>query len=74
MGDRLDTDSVSAKAFGCLAVLVLTGISTRAEAEASQGLERPDVILPDLTGLIPVLERRKGYALRRRSRARTGTS
>lgn len=57
VGDRLDTDIVAAKAFGCLAVLVLTGISTRAEAEAAQGLERPDVILPDLTGLLPVLER-----------------
>ena len=57
VGDRLDTDIVAAKAFGCLAVLVLTGISTRAEAEAAHGLERPDVILPDLTGLLPVLER-----------------
>lgn len=57
VGDRLDTDIVAAKAFGCLAVLVLTGISTRAEAEAARGLERPDVILPDLTALMPVLER-----------------
>jgi 4-nitrophenyl phosphatase len=57
VGDRLDTDIAAAKAFGCLAVLVLTGISTRAEAEAATGLERPDVILPDLTGLIPLLER-----------------
>ncbi len=57
VGDRLDTDIASAKAFGCLAVLVLTGISTRAEAEAATGVQRPDVILPDLTSLIPVLER-----------------
>jgi len=57
VGDRLDTDIAAARAFGCLAVLVLTGISTRAEAEAASGLERPDVILPDLTGLIPLLER-----------------
>ena len=57
VGDRLDTDIAAARAFGCLAVLVLTGISTRAEAEAASGLERPDVILPDLTGLLPVLER-----------------
>ena len=57
VGDRLDTDIAAARAFGCLAVLVLTGISTRAEAEAATGLERPDVILPDLTGLIPLLER-----------------
>ena len=57
VGDRLDTDIAAARAFGCLAVLVLTGISTRAEAEAATGLERPDVILPDLTGLVPLLER-----------------
>jgi len=57
VGDRLDTDIAAARAFGCLAVLVLTGISTRAEAEAATGLERPDVILPDLTGLMPLLER-----------------
>jgi len=57
VGDRLDTDIAAAKAFGCLAVLVLTGISTRAEAEAATGFERPDVILPDLTGLLPLLER-----------------
>jgi 4-nitrophenyl phosphatase len=56
VGDRLDTDIAAARAFGCLAVLVLTGISTRAEAEAATGRERPDVILPNLTGLIPLLE------------------
>src|SRR5256712_5016439 len=57
VGDRLATDNADARAIRCLAVLVLTGISTRAEAEAARGLERPDIILPDLTGLIPVLER-----------------
>lgn len=57
VGDRLDTDIAAARAFGCLAVLVLTGISTRAEAEAAMEAERPDVILPDLTGLLPLLER-----------------
>ena len=63
VGDRLDTDIAAARAFGCLAVLVLTGISVRAEAEAATGLERPDVILPDLTGLLPLLERgRAGVA------------
>jgi len=63
VGDRLDTDIACARAFGCLAVLVLTGISTLAEADAATGLERPDVILPDLPGLIPLLERgRAGIA------------
>lgn len=56
VGDRLDTDIVSAKAFGCLAVLVLTGITSHAEAESASGLHKPDVILPDLTQLLPLLE------------------
>lgn len=56
VGDRLDTDIASAKGFGCLAALVLTGVTQRHEAERAEGLYRPDVILPDLTGLIPLLE------------------
>ncbi|MGE3538126.1 MAG: HAD-IIA family hydrolase [Candidatus Tectimicrobiota bacterium] len=55
VGDRLDTDIASARAFGCLAVLVLTGISTRAEAESARSTQRPDVIIPDLPSLLPVL-------------------
>lgn len=57
VGDRLDTDIGLAKAFGCLAVLVLTGITSREEAERAQAMHKPDVILPDLTALLPVLER-----------------
>lgn len=56
VGDRLDTDIASANAFGCLAVLVLTGVTTRAEAEQAEGVYKPDVILHDLTELLPVLE------------------
>ena len=55
IGDRLDTDIASAKAFGCLAVLVLTGIAQLEEAEQATGIYKPDVILPDLTTLLPVL-------------------
>jgi 4-nitrophenyl phosphatase len=58
VGDRLDTDIAAAKAFGCLAVLVLTGISSRAEAEQADGMQRPDVVLHDLTELPPLLEGR----------------
>jgi phosphoglycolate/pyridoxal phosphate phosphatase family enzyme len=60
VGDRLDTDIVSAKSFGCLAVLVLTGISTRAEAERASGLHKPDLILSNFTELPQVLERGRG--------------
>ena len=56
VGDRLDTDIAAAKTFGCLAVLVLTGISRREEAERAEGIYKPDVILPDLTTLLPVLQ------------------
>src|SRR5262245_1822772 len=37
VGDRLDTDIVAAKAFGCLAVLVLTGISRSEERRVGKG-------------------------------------
>lgn len=57
VGDRLDTDVASAKSFGCRAILVLTGISTRAEAEQATGLNKPDIILSTLSELPPVLER-----------------
>ena len=57
VGDRLDTDIASGKAFGALGVLVLTGVSSRAEAEAAQGVEKPDIIINDLTELPAVLAR-----------------
>jgi ribonucleotide monophosphatase NagD (HAD superfamily) len=57
VGDRLDTDIASARAFGCLAVLVLTGVTTQVEAERANGNHKPDAILRDLTQLIPLLER-----------------
>jgi 4-nitrophenyl phosphatase len=56
VGDRLDTDIASANAFGCFAVLVLTGVTSRAEAEQAEGVYKPDVILHDLTELLPVLD------------------
>jgi ribonucleotide monophosphatase NagD (HAD superfamily) len=56
VGDRLDTDIASAKSFGALGVLVLTGISTRAEAEQATGSNKPDIILTNLTELPAALE------------------
>ena len=58
VGDRLDTDIAAANAFGCLSVLVLTGVSTRAEAERAGAAERPRVVLENLTNLPAVLEGR----------------
>jgi 4-nitrophenyl phosphatase len=59
IGDRLDTDVASAKSFGCLAILVLTGIATGSEAEQAGGLYKPDIILSDFTQLPLALERRR---------------
>ena len=59
VGDRLDTDIAAANAFGCLSVLVLTGVSTRTEAEQADAAERPRVVLANLTNLPAVLEDRR---------------
>ena len=56
VGDRLDTDIAAANAFGCLSVLVLTGVSSREEAERAAVAERPGAVLPDLGGLPSVLD------------------
>jgi glycerol-1-phosphatase len=49
IGDRLDTDVAGAVAVGWDSVLVLTGISTREEAEASE--LRPTYVAGDLSAL-----------------------
>jgi glycerol-1-phosphatase len=49
VGDRLDTDIEGAARLGWSSLLVLTGISTRSEAEA--GRLRPTFIAEDLRGL-----------------------
>ena len=56
VGDRLDTDIAAANAFGSLSVLVLTGVSTRAEAERAEAAERPKIVLGNLAGLPAALE------------------
>ncbi|MGQ9926763.1 MAG: HAD-IIA family hydrolase [Chloroflexaceae bacterium] len=50
IGDRLDTDIAGAAAAGMPAALVLTGVSSRAEAEA--GPVRPTAIYADLRALL----------------------
>lgn len=53
VGDRLSTDIYGAKAAGLRAILVLSGISTREEAES--GPVRPDYIFADITELAAFL-------------------
>lgn len=55
VGDRLDTDVAAAKTFGCLAILVLTGIAKREEGRQATGVCKPDVMIENLTELLPVL-------------------
>jgi haloacid dehalogenase superfamily, subfamily IA, variant 3 with third motif having DD or ED len=50
VGDRLDTDIAGANAAGMPSVLVLTGVSTL--AEASTGSIRPDLVVADLPELL----------------------
>jgi HAD superfamily hydrolase (TIGR01457 family) len=50
VGDRLDTDIAGARALGWDSLLVLTGVSTREEAE--RGPDRPTFIADDLRALL----------------------
>lgn len=51
VGDRLDTDIAGARAVGLASALVLTGVSSRDEAEAAAPEQRPDHVV----GTIPEL-------------------
>ncbi len=55
VGDRLDTDILAGKRLGARTVLVLTGVSTREEAES--GAIKPDYIFEDLPQMIEMWER-----------------
>lgn len=52
VGDRLDTDIAAAGAYGCDSLLVLTGVSTRDDALAASGRERPTFVGADLRALL----------------------
>jgi 4-nitrophenyl phosphatase len=49
LGDRFDTDIAGALLLGLGTILVLTGVTTRAEADASE--IRPDLIVDDISVL-----------------------
>ena len=50
VGDRLDTDIAAGQAVGCPTALVLTGVSTREQAEGWR--PKIDIVVVDLATLI----------------------
>jgi HAD superfamily hydrolase (TIGR01450 family) len=57
IGDGLQTDIAAARAVGARSVLMLTGVSSRAEAEALPEPERPTAIAADATELGAIIAR-----------------
>jgi 4-nitrophenyl phosphatase len=55
VGDRLDTDILGGQRTGCPTVLVLSGVTSAVEAERWQ--PQPDLILPNLADLLPLLQK-----------------
>jgi glycerol-1-phosphatase len=52
IGDRLDTDIAGANACGWDSLLVVTGVSTRADLAAAEGDSRPTFVADDLRALL----------------------
>lgn len=58
VGDRLETDILGGQRIGCPTVLVLSGVTSAAQAKEWQ--PQPNLVLPNLADLLPVLaEQRK---------------
>ena len=51
VGDRLETDILMANKAGVFSILVLTGVSGKAELKKAKGLLKPNLIVKDLRGL-----------------------
>jgi 4-nitrophenyl phosphatase len=56
IGDGIQTDLLAARAVGARCILMLTGVSTRAQAEALQGDARPDALASDAAELETALD------------------
>ncbi|KAA0153208.1 hypothetical protein FNF29_03396 [Cafeteria roenbergensis] len=55
VGDRLNTDIRFGNSTGAQTALVLTGVTTAAQAEASKGPERPDIVLDSIADVTALL-------------------
>ncbi len=60
VGDRLETDILGGQRIGCPTVLVLSGVTSAAEAKAWQ--PQPNLVLPNLADLLPVLAAQRAPA------------
>jgi glycerol-1-phosphatase len=60
IGDGIGTDLAAARAVGARSVLMLTGITTRAEVEALPEHERPTAVAADAGELSAALARLAG--------------
>ena len=56
IGDGIGTDLAAARAFGARSVLMLTGVSSRADLEALPEEARPDAVATDAAGLAAALD------------------
>lgn len=56
VGDRLETDILGGQLAGCKTALVLSGVSTREQAEAWQ--PKPDLVIDELGDLLQALDER----------------
>lgn len=54
VGDRLDTDILGGQRIGCPTVLVLSGVTSA--AEAAKWTPQPNLTLPNLADLLPLLQ------------------
>jgi glycerol 3-phosphatase-2 len=57
IGDGLTTDIAAARAVGARSILMLTGVSTRAQLDALPATDRPTAVAADAAELEAVLER-----------------
>ena len=58
VGDRLEIDILCGNRLGMFTILVLTGVSTLAQAKKAVGQYRPKAILNDLSELVPLLKKK----------------
>ena len=56
IGDGIGTDLAAARAVGARSVLMLTGVTTRADLEALPKQARPDAVATDAAGLAAALD------------------